>query len=70
MENDCKQSLRIGRIRALNGFAGRLFGATTRHNHKNSDNKSKKFVKIRNRSNQNPNPALKTKREITGGGGA
>ena len=28
--NNCKQPLRIGRIRAFNGCAGRLFGAATR----------------------------------------
>ena len=32
-----EQSLRIGKIRALNGCTGRLFRAATRHNHKNSD---------------------------------
>ena len=30
----CKQLLRIGRIRTLNGFAGRLFGAATQEIHK------------------------------------
>ena len=37
IQTDCKQSLRIGKIRALNGCTGRLFRAATRHNHKNSD---------------------------------
>ena len=35
--SDCKQSLRTGKIRALNGGTGRLFKAATRHNHKNFD---------------------------------
>ena len=37
IQTDCKQSLRIGKIRALNGCTRRLFRAATRHNHKNSD---------------------------------
>ena len=40
MQKDYTQPLRIGNIRALNGCAGRLFGAATLHNHKNSANKS------------------------------
>ena len=40
MTKDCTQPLRIGNIKALNGCAGRLFGAATLHNHKNSANKS------------------------------
>ena len=40
MTKDCTQPLRNGNIRALNGCAGRLFGAATLHNHKNSANKS------------------------------
>ena len=32
MTKDCTQPLRIGNIRALNGCAGRLFGAATLHN--------------------------------------
>ena len=32
IQTDCKQSLRIGKIRALNGCTGRLFRAATRHN--------------------------------------
>ena len=60
MENECKQPLRIGRIRVFNVCAGSLFGATTRHNHKNSENKSKKYAMTRNWSNQNPSPAIKT----------
>ena len=36
MTEDSTQPLRIGNIRALNGCAGRLFGAATLHNHKNS----------------------------------
>ena len=32
MTKDCAQPLRIGNIRALNGCAGRLFGAATLHN--------------------------------------
>ena len=42
MQTDCRQSLRIGKIRAFNGSAGILFGAATQHNHKNSDIKSKR----------------------------
>ena len=61
MAKDCTQPLRTGRIRALNGCAGRLFGAATLHNHKNSDNKSTGKAMNRNWSNQKPNPALKTK---------
>ena len=38
MKTDCTKPLRIGNIRALNGCAGRLFGAATLHNHKNSAN--------------------------------
>ena len=64
MTKDCTQPLRIGNIRALNGCAGRLFGAATLHNHKNSANKSNRKAMIRNWSNQKANPALKTKREI------
>ena len=37
IQTDCKQSLRIGKIRALNGCTGRVFRAATWHNHKNSD---------------------------------
>ena len=56
MENDCKQRLRIRKIRALNGCAGKDFGAATRNNYKNnSDTKSKRYAKTRNRSNKNPN---------------
>ena len=33
--------LRIGKIRALNESAGRLFRAATQHRQNNSDNKSK-----------------------------
>ena len=36
MQTDCKQFLRIGKIRALNGCTRRLFRAATRHNHKTS----------------------------------
>ena len=43
MTKNCTQPLRIGNIRALNGCAGRLFGAATLHNHKNSANKSNKY---------------------------
>ena len=38
-----KTPLRIGIIRALNECTGRLFRATTRHNHKSSDMQSKKI---------------------------
>ena len=38
----------IGNIRALNGCAGRLFGAATLHNHKNSANKSNRNAMNRN----------------------
>ena len=61
MTKDCKQTLRIGNIRALNGCAGRLFGAATLHNHKNSANKSNRKAMNMNKSNQTANPALKTK---------
>ena len=61
MTKDCAQTLRIGNIRALNGCAGRLFGAATLHNHKNSANKSNRKAMNRNWSNQKANPALKTK---------
>ena len=61
MKKDCTQPLRIGNIRALNGCAGRLFGAATLHNHRNSANKSNRKATNRNRSNQKSNPALKTK---------
>ena len=63
MAKDYTQSLRIGRIRALNGCAGKLFGAATLHNHKNSDNKSNRKAMNRIWRNQKPNPALKTKTE-------
>ena len=43
LKSDCKQPLRIGIIRALNECTGRLFRATTRHNHKSSDMQSKKI---------------------------
>ena len=46
MDSDCKQSLRIGRIRA--GCVGRLFGAATRHSHNHSDSKSNKYAMTRN----------------------
>ena len=36
LKSDCKQPLRIGIISALNECTGRLFRATTRHNHKSS----------------------------------
>ena len=42
---------------------GDVFGAATRHNHKNSDNNSKNYAKARNLSNQNPNQAIKTKND-------
>ena len=51
MKKDCTQHLRIGNIRALNGCAGRLFGAATLHNHKNSANKSNRKAMNRNWSN-------------------
>ena len=51
MTKDCTQPLRIGSIRALNGCAGRLFGAAILHNHKNSANKSNRKVMNRNWSN-------------------
>ena len=43
LKGDCKQPLRIGIIRALNECTGRIFRATTRHNHKSSDMQSKKI---------------------------
>ena len=43
LKSDCKQPLRIGRIRALKECTGILFRATTRHNHKSSDMQSKKI---------------------------
>ena len=61
MTKDCTQPLRIGNIRALNGYAWRLFGATTLQNHKNSAYKSNRKAMKRNWSNQKANPALKTK---------
>ena len=61
MTEDCTQPLRIGNLRALNGCAGRLFGAATLHNHKNSANKSNRKAMNRNWSNQKAIPALKTK---------
>ena len=61
MTKDCTQPLMFGNIRALNGCAGRPFGAATLHNHKNSANKSNRKAMNRNRSNQKANPALKTK---------
>ena len=48
MTEDCTQPLRIGKIRALNGCAGRLFAAATLHSHKNSANKSKGKAMNRN----------------------
>ena len=45
LKSDCKQPLRIGIIRALNECTGRLFRATTRHNHKSSDMQSKTISK-------------------------
>ena len=48
MTKDCTQPLRIGNIRALNGCAGRLLGAATLHNHKNSANNSKRKAMNRN----------------------
>ena len=48
MEIDCKQPLMIGRLRALNGCAGRLFGAAIQHNHKNSDSISKEYAERMN----------------------
>ena len=63
MTKDCTQPLRIGNIRALNGCAGRLFGAATLHNRKNSANKSNRKAMNRNWSNQKADPALKTKTE-------
>ena len=64
MTNDCTQPLGIGNIGALNGCAGRFFGAATLHNHKTSANKSNRKAMNRNWSNQKANPALKTKTEI------
>ena len=61
MTKNCTQPLRIGKIRALNGCAGRLFGAATLHNQKNSANKSNRKVMNWNWSNQKANPALNTK---------
>ena len=58
MTKDCTQPLRIVNIRALNGCAGRLFGAATLHNHKNSANKSNRKAMNRNWNNQKANPAL------------
>ena len=58
MTKDCTQPLRIGNIRALNGCAGRLFGAATLHNHKNSANKSNRKAMNMNWSNQTANPII------------
>ena len=44
LKSDCKQPLRIGIIRALNEGTGRLFRATTRHNHNSSNMQSKMFA--------------------------
>ena len=64
MTKDCTQPLRIGNIRALNGCAGRLFGAATMHNHKNSANKSNRKAMNRNWAIKRQIPLLKPKREI------
>ena len=61
MTKDCTQPLRIGNITALNGCAGRLFGAAKLQDHKNSANKSNRKAMNRNWHNQKANPALKTK---------
>ena len=61
MTKDCTQHLRIGNKGALNGSAGRLFGAAPLHNHKKSANKSNRKAINRSWSNQKANPALKTK---------
>ena len=61
IKKDCSQPLRIGYIIALNVCAGRLFGAATLHNHKNSANKSNRKAMNRNWRNQKATPALKTK---------
>ena len=45
MAKNCRQHLRIGRIRALNGCAGRPFGAATLHKNNNSYNKSNRKSK-------------------------
>ena len=64
MTKNCTQALRIRNIKAFNGCEGRLLGAATLHNHKNSANKSKRKAMDRNRRNQKANPALKTKQGI------
>ena len=51
MTKDCTQPLRSGNIRALNECAGKLFGAATLHNHKNSANKSNRKAMNRNWGN-------------------
>ena len=61
MTKDCTQPLRIGNISALNGCAGRLFGAATLHNHKHSANKRNRKTMNRTWSNHKGNPALQTK---------
>ena len=61
MTKDCTQPLRIGNIRALNGCAGRLFGAAKLQNHKNSANKSNRKAMDMHCCNQKANPALKNK---------
>ena len=42
LKSDRKQPLRIGIIRAFSECTGRLFRATTWHNHKSSDMQNKK----------------------------
>ena len=37
LKSDCKQSLGIGIIRAINKCTGRLFRAATQHTYKSSD---------------------------------
>ena len=48
MTTDCTQPLRIGNIGALNGGAGKLFGAATLYNPKNYANKSNRKAMNRN----------------------
>ena len=64
MTKDCTQPLRIENIRALNGCAGRLFGAATLHNHKNSAYKSNRTAMNRNWTIKRQIPLLKPKQEI------
>ena len=59
MQTDCTQSLRNGKIRALNGCTGRLFRA--RPNHKNSDIKRYKQAMTRKKGQSERNSHSKNR---------